>query len=145
PKTDYDGWVRGTKLDMGLYETTGYRPYGQGCPGTGNKTPVLSFAGNIGPGDMTSMDLTNARANSRVALTVGLNQATIGLGGSCTLLNQPLILLFMQSSATGTVSLPATISSSTQILGATVYVQYGVADPAAPGGIAVTEGAGVRI
>jgi hypothetical protein len=145
PKTDYDGWVRGTKLDMGLYETTGYRPYGQGCPGTGNKTPVLSFAGNIGPGDMTSMDLTNARANSRVALTVGLNQATIGLGGSCTLLNQPLILLFMQSSATGTVSLPATISSSTVILGATVYVQYGVADPAAPGGIAVTEGAGVRI
>ena len=51
----------------------------------------------------------------------------------------------MQSSATGTVSLPATLSPSVKILGATVYVQYGVADPAATGGIAVTEGAGVRI
>ena len=145
PAIDYDGYVRGTKLDIGVFETAGYLPYGQGCPGTGNKTPVLSFSGNIGPGDNTSIDLTNARASSRVVLTAGLSQASINLGGSCTLLNQPLILLFMASSATGTVSLPATIAPAAKILGITVYFQYGVADPAAANGIAVTAGAGVRL
>jgi len=145
PVADHDGYVRGTKLDIGAFETAGYLPYGQGCAGTANKTPVLSFGGNIGPGDNTSVDLTNARPNSRVALTVGVNQAAINLGGSCTLLNQPLILLFMTSSATGTASLPAAIPPTAKILGITVYFQYGVADPAAAGGIAVTAGAGVRL
>ena len=145
PKTDYDGYVRGTKLDIGAFETTGYLPYGRGCPGTGNKTPVLSFGGNIAPGDKTSVDLSNARASSQVALTVGLNKAAINLGGSCTLLNQPLILLFRMSSATGTASLPVTIPMSVKIRGVTVYAQYGAADPSSAGGIAVTDGAGIRM
>ena len=51
----------------------------------------------------------------------------------------------MTSSATGTISVPVAIAPTTQILGIKVYFQYGVADPAAAGGIAVTAGAGVRL
>jgi len=144
-REDFDGWMRGGKKDIGAYEKTGWKSYGQGCPGTGSKVPVIGFSGNLGPGDTTGIDLSNARANSRVALTVGLSTASISLGGNCLLLNQPLILLFMTSSATGTVSVPVAIPSTTPILGATVYLQYGVADPSAAGGIAVTEGATIRM
>ncbi len=145
PLDDYDGFVRGSKLDIGAFETAGYLPYGQGCPGAGNKTPALSLGGNIGPGDNASIDLANALASSGVVLTAGVNKATISLGGSCLLLNQPLILLFLTSSATGTASLPVSIAPTATVTGSTVYLQYGVADPAAAGGIAVTAGAGVRL
>jgi hypothetical protein len=144
-RDDFDGWMRGAKKDIGAYELTGWMAYGQGCPGTGNKTPMISFSGNIGPGDTTGIDLANALASSRVALTLGVSKTSIPLGGSCLLLNQPLVLLFMTSTATGTVSVPVMIPNATPIKGTTFYLQYGVADPGAAGGIAVTEGASVRM
>lgn len=142
---DLEGWMRGSKKDIGCYELTGWMGYGQGCPGTGNKVPVLSFSGNVGPGDNTSIDLSNARASSQVALALGLSQASLSLGGNCVLLNQPLILLFMTSTAGGTATVPVGIPTTTQIVGSTVHLQYGVADPGAAGGIAVTQGATARM
>ena len=89
---------------------------------------------------------SNALPGANVVLTLGLTKASINLGGSCNLLNAPLIVVVgMKSSLAGTASLPVSISPQVKILGAIVYMQYGVADPSAAGGIAVTRGAAVRI
>jgi hypothetical protein len=66
------------------------------------------------------------------------------LGGSCTLLNQPLILLFVQTDGSGKHSLPVAVPTSATLTGVKAYVQYGIADPAAAGGIATTQGGTIR-
>ncbi|MHC4899727.1 MAG: hypothetical protein ACYTGW_21755 [Planctomycetota bacterium] len=141
---DFDGYRRGTKQDCGAYEVAAWISYDSGCPGAGNKTPVLSVGGNIGVGDQASIDVSNARANSRAALAIGLSKTAISLGGSCTLLNQPLILLFVQTDGSGKHSLPVAVPTSATLTGVKAYVQYGIADPAAAGGIATTQGGTIR-
>jgi len=142
---DYDLYQRGTKQDCGAYEVAAWISYGSGCPGTGNKTPVLSVGGNLGLGDTASVDVSSARANSRTALTIGLSKATINLGGSCILLNQPLVLLFVQTDGLGKYSLPVFVPTTAVLLGVEAVVQYGIADPAAAGGIATTQGVAIRL
>lgn len=142
---DYDLYQRGTKQDCGAYEVAAWISYGPGCSGTGNQTPLLSVGGNLGSGEQISVDLSNARASSNTALTIGLNKATINLGGSCVLLNQPLLLLFVQTDPSGKYSLPVSIPTSAVLTGIETYVQFGVADPAAAGGIATSDGVGIRL
>ena len=137
--------MRGSKQDMGAFETAAWISYDSGCPGTGQKTPVMSVGGNLAPGEKTSLDCSNARASASAALTIGLKKATLNLGGGCVLLNQPLLLLFLTTNGGGSVSVPATIPASVVLTGVEIYVQYGIADSAAAAGIATSQGVAVRL
>ncbi|MHC4813707.1 MAG: hypothetical protein ACYTFN_11475 [Planctomycetota bacterium] len=55
-----------------------------------------------------------------------------------------MILLFVQTDGSGKHSLPVAVPTSATLTGVKAYVQYGIADPAAAGGIATTQGGTIR-
>jgi hypothetical protein len=145
PVEDREGWLRGTKQDIGAYEMTAYRHYAQGCPGSGSQIPELEIGGNVAPGENISLDLTNGLANRTAALALGVTAVSVPLGTGCNLLVNPVVVLFAQTSASGAVSLPTTIPAATPIVGLQVHLQGGVSDAAANGGLAFTAGVTVRM
>lgn len=60
--------------------------YGSGCPGSGDLTPTLSATGcPVGLGTV-SVSFANSIGPTMVAIVVGTSQASVPLGGSCSLL-----------------------------------------------------------
>ncbi len=145
PVVDWDGWIRGSKQDTGAYELTAYKLYGSGCTGTGSKVPTFSIAGDIAPGGRVTITLGNARPNSTAVLSAGAPKALIPLGGNCNLLHTPLLIFFLQTNATGGATLQSTLPANLPINGQSAYMQFGVADPGAASGIALTPGGEIRI
>lgn len=118
-------------------------PYGAGCAGSGGLVPALDVAGCAKLGDTVAVSLSNALGGSTSAMLVSLGQASVPLGGGCTLLVQPtpiaiVIPLGGVGPGAGAFTLPGVIPLTSPIVD--VYLQVFVAEPTLPLGLAATNG-----
>lgn len=100
------------------------------CP-----APILSSTSTPKMGQAFSIDLSKAKASTPVTLIIGVKQLNVALDPAgapgCTLLTDPLTLVGLMSSATGTASLKSIVPKNNAVLGFKFYVQYAVSDPVA--------------
>ncbi|MHC4816022.1 MAG: hypothetical protein ACYTFN_23400, partial [Planctomycetota bacterium] len=101
------------------------------CCGSG-AIPKISNTGVPTVGKPFSVDLSLARASSKTLFAIGIkktstNLAFIGAPG-CTLLTDPLFVLGLTTTATGTASVQQTVPNDTALVGVTFYTQFAVAD-----------------
>ena len=113
-----------------------YTALGFGLPGTSG-VPSLGGTGTWEAGTAISIDLTSARPSSTAGLFVGLvNNPTPAFGGS--LVPVPFFGPFiLATNGSGNLSLP-TVTPKDIPCGLDIYMQYGIDDPAAVGGVALS-------
>ena len=75
------------------------------------------------------MRVSNALGNSAAALAVSPSRVAIPLGGGCTLLVDPQLVLPAQTSLPGTAAQPMPVPDVVALLGVSVFFQWFVADP----------------
>jgi hypothetical protein len=144
-ETDFTGLIRGSKVDIGAYELLGFEVFGSGCAGTGGNVPVLGFTGDLAASSNFSVDLSSAKPSSPALVAIGVTKSTLPFGGGCDLLITPLVVVGVQTSATGTASLPAQTPNTLPAVGTNVHVQFGVTDSSAAGiGVAMSNGGSVK-
>lgn len=86
--------------------------YGAGCPGTGGHVPALAATGCAAAGASLTLELSEASGGASAFLFVGAQQASVPVGGGCSLLVWPPvgpigpIPLAGIGPGTGSVSLP---------------------------------------
>ena len=126
--------------------TAGPRSFVQGGSTHGNLgfglagaagVPVLSGSGTWAGGTPISIDISSARPSATAGLFVGLtNNPTPAFGG--TLVPVPFFGPFLlATNGAGELSLPATAPHDIPC-GLDIYLQYGIDDPAAVGGVALS-------
>jgi hypothetical protein len=112
--------------------------YGAGCAGA-TGTPVLVHNANTtgGAGGNLRLTLVNTPPGSLCLFALGFTQLSVPLGGGCTLLTSPDVLLAALSDTKGravhNIPVPPAVTGS-------FFAQGGVLDPTAPGGISVSNG-----
>jgi len=108
--------------------------YGQSCPGTA-ATPQIGLSANPVLGTTVSLTLTSAPASTPIVWALGNNATTINLTPygmpGCWDLTSKELLVPAATTAIGNFALPFALANEPALLGATVYLQFGVADPAA--------------
>jgi hypothetical protein len=105
--------------------------YGRGCVGSAG-TPIVVAAGVpvLGNG-LFAVDLQRARPFAATLLTLGLTPTTIAFGGGCTLyVLPPSLLLTALSGSNGIASYPLGVPPDPRLLGAVLFAQGVVLDPA---------------
>ena len=109
---------------------------GFGLPGTSG-TPLLTGTGTWEAGGAITIDLTSARPSSTAGLFVGLtNNPTSAFGGF--LVPVPFFGPFLlATNGAGNLSIPA-ITPKDIPCGLDIFLQYGIDDPAAVGGVALS-------
>jgi hypothetical protein len=126
--------------------------FGTGCP-VGANTPVIDMQGDPRVGNEIQYQLLQAPAGATAFLMIGLSNTAFGalplplalhpwLGASstCSLLVSPDALTPIVVSNSGTATIGCYLPRLPVLVGATVFAQWGVVTPAAPGGIAMTPG-----
>ncbi len=76
---------------VGANGDSGIQRYGQGCAGTGNITPILSWDGLPAANQTVTLSLRRGLGGAQSILVLGLTQAAIPLSGGC-LLNIGVVL-----------------------------------------------------
>ena len=114
-----------------------YNAIGFGLPGT-NGFPVLDGTGSWQAGTAGTIDLTNARPNATAGLFVGVVfNPTPAFGG--TLVSVPFLGPFMlATNGAGNLTIPVASFPKEIPCGLKLYLQYGIDDPAAVGGVALS-------
>lgn len=89
---DVEGRVRDQSPDIGAYELNGFAVWGNGCAGTGARTPVLAATGTVGLGQRFSITCANGKPSAAAMLVFGTSHESWGafelpltLPGGCTL------------------------------------------------------------
>jgi hypothetical protein len=120
-----------------------YTDVGFALPGTSGP-PLLTGTGTWEAGTSGMIDLSNARANATAGLFVGLAfNPTPAFGG--TLVPVPFLGPFLLTTdGTGSFSIPVASFPKDLPCGVEVYLQYGIDDPMALGGVALTNALQVR-
>jgi hypothetical protein len=121
--------------------------FGRGCGDPMNAAPVMSST-LLTPGNANfSVTMSNAPANSPCLLAVSRGGYT-NLNGPCQVaidfsaanLILPLGAFGITSTdAFGTATVPLPIPADPGLIGLTLFGQWGVLDPFAPGGVALTQ------
>lgn len=121
--------------------------YGAPLSGTAGAEPLLGFAGVARINTVGTLNLTNGLGASAGILGLGVaSAATPALGGTFHI--APFLALPINlggpagSAGAGGLAIPVTLSSGSQ--GIDVFLQAGLADPAAPAGISLTSGLRLR-
>lgn len=117
--------------------------YGAGCPGAGGLTPSLLMAGVPQLGQQVVLSLANALGGTTSVTLISAAQASVPIGGACTLLVQPpslalVIPLGGSGPGAGSYFLPGIIPLSSPI--GPVFFQAFVADPTTPVGLSASNG-----
>lgn len=122
--------------------TGSFTPYGLGCPGSNGLAPQLSGTGTPRVGALFTQTVTNARANSPVALVLGVsNTSWLGqplprsladLGApQCRVLASLDVVLGFASNSLGTANVSIVMPSGSALVGAHVFEQAIVIDAGA--------------
>ena len=144
PGLDRDGWLRGSKQDVGAFELIGSRIYGAGCPGIWG-IPVIRVAGNLAPGESVAVDVARGRRNSSGILSIGLGRTKLLLGGTCHLLHSPSIMLVpVAIDPNGNGTLVSRVPATSPVTGRHLYLQAGIADAVSAIGVSVSPGLEIR-
>jgi hypothetical protein len=119
------------------------RQYGTGLAGSGGMTPILGGVGPFRPGLPCETRITGALGGSLGIFALGTQPANVPIVGG-TLLATPQVLWVFALGGTpgaageGIATIPWVAPPGTA--GASLYQQVGIADPAAPQGIALSNG-----
>lgn len=123
--------------------------YGSSAAGTGGVHPLGFVRGEFTLASASFVwTLERARGGSATVLALAAASARIPVSG-VTLLVDPTTLVALGplltngtsgGAGTGSASLPMPIPAATRLLGAALFAQWFVADPAAPSGLAATDG-----
>ncbi|MFQ5504443.1 MAG: hypothetical protein ACE5F1_06545 [Planctomycetota bacterium] len=110
-------------------------PYGAGCPGSrgvlgvrSNGVPILGTSFKLG--------IVNARPSSPAVLLLSAAKASLALDPRCTLLLDPtksLMALVLATNNVGNAVVSLATPNEQQLVGLSVFTQFLVLDPAAPG------------
>ena len=135
------------------YVQSGGSSTGPGWPGTGGFVPLASTFGGepYGGNAAFGLSLTNAAGGLSAILAAGDVPGPVGLPGvpGATLwvnpfLSSQLLLIEGMTSAggpgQGSWSIPAPIPFTPSFAGVHVFAQFGIADPGAAGGLALSNG-----
>jgi probable HAF family extracellular repeat protein len=116
----------------------GFTSYGTGCPGTGGATPTLAGVACPAPGETFALAVEGALPGAPGGLFVGSGAGSLQVKPNCLLQVMPLVLphVALPVDARGTLFMPVRLAVGTPPF--TLTVQYLVADPGAPFGIAST-------
>ncbi|MBK6942190.1 MAG: FG-GAP repeat protein [Planctomycetes bacterium] len=114
--------------------------YGQGCAGSNGSTPRLRYFGCVQAMNPATLSIEGGLPNSTAVLLLGLTQASVPMGGGCSLLVSPLlpITLSLSLDATGAVAVPVSYPNLPTPIPLTL--QAFVADPANPTGFSNSNG-----
>ncbi len=118
--------------------------YGAGCPGSGSFVPALAFNGCPAPSAFISVEVADGLGGAPCVLLFGNGQASLPVGGGCTLLLSgvsPFSLLLSLGGAgagNGVVVLPATLPAS--LPSVTFTMQAFVGDNASSTGYSASNG-----
>ena len=107
-------------------------PYGKGCAGTGNLTPVLGavLAPKVGEQGF-QLRITQARPSSGAQLLIGTTRTQFAIGGGCDLLiGIPAIIQNGVTDAQGIGTWPIPIPNRATLIGARFTTQALAVDPA---------------
>ena len=121
------------------------KTYGEGCPGSGGFTPVLSAPADAVAGQPFSLVVSEGLGGAQAALMFGLGQASVPFGfGSCTFLLSGVVgptVFFPLGGAgagNGSIVLAGTLPAGSS--GATITMQAFVQDGGTPDGFTATNG-----
>ncbi|MHC4852089.1 MAG: hypothetical protein ACYTF5_08730 [Planctomycetota bacterium] len=123
-------WYNGPPSWRGPFTSQAWN-YNVICCGSG-AIPKISNTGVPTVGKPFSVDLSMARASSKTLFAIGIkktstNLAFIGAPG-CTLLTDPIFVLGLTTTATGTSTVQQTVPNDVNLIGVTFYTQFAVAD-----------------
>lgn len=124
--------------------------YGKGCPGSGDQVPVLGCIGTPVVLAPFTLDVQNGLGGAPAFLFFGAEPSAQGLGGSCSLLVEPLIAPFGPlvlsgvGPGAGTAQLAAPVPAGTP-LGTRASLQAFVADPGGAFGFCASNGLDLRV
>jgi hypothetical protein len=113
--------------------------YGKGCPGTGNKTPMLVQTENAsgGLGGKILCTTANGPAGAICVFILGVSRISAQLPNGCFLLTPPALTLPVVLDNFGAAVLPLTVPPAVKV---TVNLQSAILDKGAKGGLTTTNG-----
>ncbi|MFH0945878.1 MAG: PKD domain-containing protein, partial [Planctomycetota bacterium] len=126
-----------TKTDY-ITVTAPWQDLGNGLAGT-HGLPVLTGEGSLAQGSTLALDMTNALENAPFVLVMGFSRADIPLKGGILVPATDWILFGLTTDSSGEFHF-ATSPNNPVTSGATLYLQYWVADPIGPLGYSATNG-----
>lgn len=117
--------------------------FGAGCPGSGGFVPALEVVGCATPGAPIQVAVSQGLGGSSAILIVGTTPTSAPVGGGCTLLVSPALLvgplpLGGAAPGAGGTTIPAVIPPAAPPV--VIHLQAFVIDPATPIGFAATAG-----
>ncbi|HEB51639.1 MAG TPA: hypothetical protein ENI87_00115 [bacterium] len=131
--------------DVYLNLPFGYLPFGAGAPGTGGVVPTLRGQGVAAIGSSVDLVLDGALGGSIGVVALGLQKLSTPVFGG-TLLVDPLTSAWFLLGGSqgvageGVFAYPFALPTSTAFLGVAVFGQGFVIDPAAVGGVSLSDG-----
>jgi ELWxxDGT repeat protein len=106
-------------------------PYGAACPGTGGRTPELVATSPPRLGGTFATELGEGLVSSIAVRSLGFTELAVPVGGSCSVLNEGLVLDAFVLDALGVGAPPPTgIPLTTSLAGVSLFAQGAVLDPA---------------
>jgi hypothetical protein len=154
---DFFGNPRSSNATIGAIEyipPSTFTPYGSGCAGTGGKVPAIGMSGDLKFGSTNFLvTLSNAKGGTGVSafFALGPTKTNLSLGGGCTLLVTPQLLILLPVSGlpgagNGSSSIKLLVPNDPKYKGRVAHAQWGGIDPAAPGiGIAFSNAATIKL
>lgn len=144
---------RGTDAGAIYVFTDPLHRYGAGVAGAGALVPDLDASGSITPGGAVTLHLRDFVGGTRCALFVGLGEASIPFAGGQLLLDPTQMIWGAGFLAPGAAGVPGdgdvdqvhNIPNSPGLSCQTFFLQGIGVDPAAPGGLSLTNGLRVLI
>jgi lysyl endopeptidase len=122
-------------------------PYGTGCPGTFGLTPNLAMSGCFSANGAVNLTISIAVPGQSAFLFIGLNAASIPLGGGCNLLTSPILTTVgpfpLNGIGPGTGSFSINTNLPPTLTPGTIRMQAVCTDPGATLGYTVTRGLAV--
>ncbi len=118
--------------------------YGNGCPGAGGFTPVVSFTGFPASGNPIVLGIDLALGGSTAVVLFGAQQTTVPIGAGCSLHVAPVLPLQLtiplggSGPGNGSAILPAVVPPGAA--GAVLTMQAFVADASSPTGFSTSSG-----
>lgn len=149
---DYDIGLPGNKqfvLNLPDFLAGSAFAYGSGCAGSGGFVPELSLSPPVlQAGGQGTVSVTQALGGGTIVFLFGLNQASLPMGGPCSLNVSPLLSLMFSvvAGGAGPGNGSTTLLAPVPLLpGAQFTMQAFVVDPGVPRGYANTNGYEVHI
>ena len=137
-------FLDGTPFPQGLFHPESFcaqawEDLDGGLPGAGGLVPLLAGTGDLSAGSDTTLSLTQAAPASAASLVIGLSPLGAPFKGGVMVPELDVLVTGLQTAPSGGLALgaawPAGLPGGTAL-----YLQFWVADPAAPEGFAASNG-----